>query len=238
MKKVLLSVTAAVALSGVAMAGGDIAPVAPAPADSWSGFYVGAQFGYVMGDTDVDVTFGPLLLQSKGMDLNGATEGLFAGYNWKFENDWLVGLEAGMNFMSQNDSSRLYRTSGAPTPLAIEVKQDWEASIVARVGKVIDDTYLPYLLGGATWTKLESRYVGSVAPSGFAKWKNDTVSGFTLGAGIEAKITENFHARLEYRYNNYGDAHTKHSRTAPPLNTDESIDYNSNVVTVGFIYRF
>ena len=43
MKKIVLSMVAAAAVSSVAMAGGDIAPVAPAPMDSWSGFYMGLQ---------------------------------------------------------------------------------------------------------------------------------------------------------------------------------------------------
>jgi len=234
MKKVLLSVTVAVGLSGAAMAGGDLAPVPVAPADSWSGFYVGAQAGYIWGDADVD-TSNQVKPNHFSLHPDGGMGGFFAGYNWKMSNDWLFGLEIGGNWMSNEDDPMIAVTVvGGSTPVDYHIKQDWEASVVGRVGKVADDTYLPYILAGISWTQLKAKYSGdgTLIPSSWEQWESDTVAGFTVGVGLEYKISQNFHTRIEYRHNNYQKAHFRHA------DLESSTDYNSDVVTAGFVYKF
>ena len=230
MKKILFSVTAAIALGGTAMAGGDIVPVVPA--DSWSGFYVGAQAGYIWGDADVTIDTSPAWYVN-GLNVDGLLGGVFAGFNWRLQDDWLVGLEAGVNWISNDDEKLFYTMSSTGKKYYFEVKQDWEASIVGRIGKVFDETYMPYVLAGVSWTKLEGRtkrrHLGVTTTT---KWISDTVTGLTVGLGVEYKFTENFHGRLEYRYNNYRNA----DLSAPYA--DSHIDYNSNVITAGIVYRF
>ena len=249
MKKILLSVTVAAALGSTAMAGGDYVPAVPvAPMDSWSGPYVGAHVGYIWGDADVTIDASPTL-HANGLDVDGLLGGVFAGYNWRLRDNWLVGVEVGFNWIS-NDDEKLFHQEDTPDigygpgweKYYYKVKQDWEASIVGRVGKIVDDTWLPYVLAGATWTKLKGRYrsevydpaISNTIKKDQSKWGSDTVMGFTLGLGVEYKFNEDLHGRLEYRYNDYQKADLKHGGTWP----DSHIDYNSNVITAGIVYKF
>ena len=252
MKKILLSVTVAAALGSMAMAGGDYVPAVPvAPMDSWSGPYVGAHVGYIWGDADVTIDDwnGPGQdAHANGLNVDGFLGGVFAGYNWRLQDDWLVGVEVGFNWMS-NDDEKMFESydsnPGAPDYGYIKnyykVKQDWEASIVGRVGKIMEETYLPYILAGISWTKLEGRYKHEEQQingwtTSESNWDSDTVMGFTVGVGVEYKFNENLHARLEYRYNNYQKADLHHQFMGRDL--DSHIDYNTNVITAGIVYKF
>ncbi len=209
MKRTILSVATAVAISSTAVvAGGDIAPVAPAPADSWSGFYIGAQAGYIWGDADTGIG---------SYNVDGFAGGLYAGYNWLLQDGFLVGIEADGNWMSGDDKLTVGSISGT-------IEQKWESSLRLRVGKVIDDTWMPYVTGGVAWTKLD--YDFGTGGSG-----SDTYTGWTVGGGIEYKLTENVHAKLEYRYADYGDK-------SIPVAGVGKIDYTSHQVYLGVSYKF
>jgi len=242
MKKIVLSLTTAAALSSFAMAGGDIAPVVPAPADSWSGFYVGAQVGGTWGDADTTFYDRREDNRWKKYDIsksnpNGFLGGVYAGYNWLFDNNWLIGMEGSYNWSNAKDDGAIIR-DGIVIPVhEFEVRQKWEAAIIARVGKVIDDSYMPYILGGATWTKLNGIIkfeTGDEDTSGSVK-KDDTIAGWTIGAGVEFKLTESLHARAQYRYNNYQDA--DFSGYFYDL-IKAKTDYNAHMLQVGISYRF
>jgi len=229
MKKMILSISAVIALSGFAMGGGDITPVIPT--DSWSGFYVGTQLGGSWGDADMSDQFvvGPPQKYFSHPNPNGFLGGLYLGYNWRFDNGWLVGLEGSYNWSDAKDQAVDTDEQGnVQSDMIFEIQQKWEAAILARVGKIIDESYMPYLLGGATWTRLHA--IGHYWGDDYAD--NDTVSGWTVGVGIEFKLTENLHARMQYRYNNYRDAEFDIS------GLPTSVDYNAHMLQVGFSYRF
>ncbi len=217
MKKIVLSVTAAVALSSFAIAGGDIAPVMPA--DNWSGFYVGVQMGGIAGNADVSI---PSYPSSFGLDPDGVAGGIYAGYNWLLDNDWLIGIEVSGNFISSDDEG----LSGNGTE-RYRLEQNWDAAILLRIGKVIDDTWMPYITGGAAWTELEASYPGTTRGS-----SKDTISGWTLGAGIEVKLSTNIHARIEYRHSDYGTAHFSNGGVV------SNVDYKDDRIMFGISYRF
>jgi len=234
MKKVVLSMVAVFALTGGIKAGGDIAPVLPAPMDSWSGFYVGIQSGGIWGDADVDYktlkhNFG--FNTTKGLDLNGFIGGIYGGYNWLLENDWLVGIEGEWNYVSADDTGPITNTPGWATKL----EQNWDASLRLRAGKVMGDSLL-YVTGGVAWGSFDLDAYDSANPAdGFHG--NYTLTGWTLGAGLEYKLTENIHARIQYRYTDYGDD-TKRIASNPPNFIDAKLDYDAHMVTVGISYRF
>ena len=217
MRKMALSIAAMAAISGSAMAGGDIAPVAPAPMDSWSGFYLGAQAGYIWGDADTSYNDGT---SSISQNVDGFAGGLYGGYNWLLQNDFLIGLEGDINWANGSDSAE----NGTNE---VKIDENWEASLRLRVGKVIDDTWMPYITGGAAWTDLDVKY----GPAGGAlKSDSGTMTGWTLGAGVEYKFTESLHAKLEYRYSDYGDFTENYKGM--------KTDYTTNKVYMGISYKF
>jgi outer membrane immunogenic protein len=241
MKKIVLSMVAAATVSSVAMAGGDIAPVPVTPVDNWSGFYVGLQAGYNWGDADLDAYNDNRggHVGTASFDVDGMVAGIYAGYNWLLADDWLIGVEGEWNYVDASDATHPIRDNDGMEVdyITVKVTQDWEASLRARVGKVMGD-YLPYITGGIAWTSVNVKadnqgggnHVGTVVDD------DQIFIGWTIGAGVEMAISENLHARVQYRYTDYGDEDFN------PLYDDieghGNVDYNSHMLTVGLSYRF
>jgi len=230
MKKIVLSLATATLLSGVAVAGGDIVPVAPGPADSWSGFYVGLQAGGIWGDADVDYSDDEA--HTYGLDVDGFMGGIFGGYNWQLIDNWLVGVEGEWNYVNADDTGVVLDGLGQDTGWKTYVEQDWDASLRLRVGRVMGD-YLPYVTGGVAWGHFEVKTYDGNNP-GDSGSMSMTLTGWTLGAGVEMRLSENLHARLQYRYTDYGDD----TKTIYPPDLTAKLDYNAHMVTLGISYRF
>ena len=88
---VLLSTTASVfSLSAVAAdlpsRMDPVAPVAYVPAFSWTGFYLGGEFGWIQANPKYAtgaLLLGAPFLVTSGSDKNGLTYGVLAGYNYQ-----------------------------------------------------------------------------------------------------------------------------------------------------------
>lgn len=237
MKKFTLSFLAIVALSSLANAGGKLVapptvPSIPVVTDIWSGPYVGVQIGGVSSKTDVDIA----VYNYKGnYKLSGFSGGVFAGYNILSTNDILFGVEADINYISADKSKTVYRGNTNFSFLSVnstvnyKLRQYWDASLRARIGKVIDNKYLPYITAGAAWTKVGASYPGTTVGS----VKKKTLSGWTAGAGIEVKINKNLNARIQYRYSDYGDKTFQHSTVTSKLK-----NFKTHSIRAGLSYTF
>lgn len=114
------------------------------------------------------------------------------------------------------------------------VSAKWDASIRARLGYVVNPSFMAYLTGGVAWMKVEqtsncdtalrplftapgfiSAEVGSCTPGlrTPAVITQSTVKpGFTIGAGGEMKLWSNWIARAEYRFADFGTARFNNNR--------------------------
>lgn len=226
----------ALGFSSIVMAGGNIAPVAPAPVvsepvDSWSGLYAGLQVGGVWGDADVDYDntgsgFG--IYRTYDLDVDGFSGGVYGGYNWLLDNDLLVGVEGEWNYVDADDSGPVTNTQGVFT----KVEQNWDASLRLRAGMVMED-FMPYLTGGVAWGDFDVTVTdGSVSYS-----TSMTLTGWTIGAGVEKKLSEDLYTRIQYRYTDYGDD-TERFYDNGETYLDGKLDYNAHMLTLGISYRF
>jgi outer membrane immunogenic protein len=198
-------------------------------ADDWSGPYVGLQAGYNWGDADAEAYNAgeeewPVALN--GFDLYGFVGGIFAGYNWRVGNDVLLGVEGEGNWGSIDDTiTKDGGTWGA------KVEQNWDASLRLRAGVAMGD-YMPYMTVGIAWADVESQ--------GYTNWDYEdahdaTLTGWTIGAGVEKKINNNLDARIQYRYSDYGDE----TWYIPIGDYDTGkIQYTAHMFTVGLSYNF
>ena len=239
MKRVLVSAVAVLALSGIGYGGGDYVPVAPVAVDSWSGCYVGAQVGANFGNSDVDL-YGAVgnKITEFDLDPNGLNAGIYAGCNWLMENNFLVGIEGDWSYVDADDSAEKSMTLWPNVDkVGYRVEQDWDASLRVRLGKVIDDTYLPYITGGMAWAKVKgTMIVHDLLLGNLHDTDTATMSGWTLGAGIEMKIDENFHVRLQYRYTDYGNDTFHHTINGNDF--DAKVNYNTHMIQLGVSYHF
>lgn len=107
---------------------------------------------------------------------SGVALGAYAGIDFVASGKMLLGFRAGIeNF------------GGGP---AVAPADFWQASVVARVGYIAGDRFLPYIVFGP-----------AVATSA-----SKSLAGVTVGAGVEYRINENWSAAAEIDYSRFGSA--------------------------------
>jgi outer membrane immunogenic protein len=189
-------------------------PVEQAPIFTWTGGYIGLQGGYAWTKPEADVDAFGLDDVSSGMF------GGYAGYNWQY-GPWVFGAEGDINGV-WNDKSL---TFAGPPPVTVDIGTDWLASLRARTGYAFDRT-LFFVTGGVAWTKASADFT----TLGVTFDNSDTLTGWTLGGGVEYAFTDNWIGRAEYRYYDFGNVD---GPTALG-----SVDFQSQTLTVGVAYKF
>jgi outer membrane immunogenic protein len=151
------------------------------------------------------------------------------GYDFQFGH-WVVGVEGDYNRTSVNSAIE-FRDTGVSTLFSAGVpvtatttldvlrtaESTWNASARLRLGWAYNQ-FLFYATGGGVWSDLRvySRdtagtsfvdaalgFVGNVRDTHVSR-ENDTVGGWTAGAGIEFAASDAVTFALEYRHNGFG----------------------------------
>jgi outer membrane immunogenic protein len=214
--------------------------IAAVPVFTWTGFYVGAQLGYAWGDSEDEFPGGAFFVNDAGIltpftggfggDNDSFLAGAHAGYNYQI-GSFVVGLEGDVEgFFNDNDNFNgiLLDATGTPVAFALSGRDiDWQGSIRARAGFAFDRAMI-YATGGFAFAGVSGGVSNLIANNG-----DDTLTGWTLGAGLEYAFTNNLTTRVEYRYTNY--------------DRDDSIfnnvtfgggDFDFHTVRVGLTYKF
>ncbi|PZQ19347.1 MAG: hypothetical protein DI565_01100 [Ancylobacter novellus] len=196
------------------------APVA-VPSFSWSGPYVGVQTGYDWFKAE-DRAGGA----SPTTRPDGFTIGGFAGYNHQLDNSPIVlGVEADINYSEARDGRVMRAFTGLPNA-SIRDEMKWTGAVRGRVGYAFD-RFLIYGAGGLAFADHEIKARGAVGGS------DDTVAvGWTIGGGVEAALSDNVTARVEYRYSDYGTDRFSVS------NARVRSDVTDNRILFGLGYKF
>ena len=228
MKKFLFT-TVALAVLGAAMSAhaADLgrpayaAPVYAAPPLTWTGFYVGAHLG---GAFSGDNNFNGLAVGNNG---NGRfVGGLQAGYDWQFTS-WVVGVEGQYSWLSGNVGAVF------PGGFIYTNNQRGLGSLTGRVGYTWGPG-LVYLKGGYAYSNNNENVALGGLPVGFTL-SGDHSNGYTIGAGVEYMFAQNWSAKAEYQYYNFGSARF----TAPAaLIPTGSFTTDDHVLKAGVNYRF
>ena len=174
------------------------------PAFNWTGAYAGAQIGSL--DSDLHLNGQNLnnnnTMSSSEIDASGLVAGIFAGYNWQPTGNIVFGVEGEVNFSDADKSG-----PGFPGPSfgfvrnGIKSEIDLSAALRGRIGYAMDRTLI-YLAGGFAWADVSLDGTAIGGPGRFTY--GETLTGWTLGAGVEHAFTQNWVARLDYRYSDFG----------------------------------
>jgi opacity protein-like surface antigen len=193
------------------------APPAPAAATfTWTGCYLGAQGGAGWGRSDNNVTlkssqttfpFGPSsgLADETPADFSSRPRGeLFGGQlgcNYQF-GTWVIGIEGeGWSSNMKQTTLNFGTEDPTPDPHRLEASNLWDAALSARFGIAIDRAFLYGKLGLAYG---EFQYAFTDATDNHDFNVGTTQVGGIFGAGAEYSITQNWSARIEYDWVNYG----------------------------------
>jgi outer membrane immunogenic protein len=176
-----------------------VAPVfAPVPVFTWTGPYVGAQIGAGwqqdrLAESSICV---PACVDRVTGRATGVIGGGHVGFNWQ-SGPLVVGAEADIEGTGLHHRT-IYPLS-SPDTFSSEI--EWQSSVRGRLGFAVDRT-LVYATGGVAFADIRHNYYE--ASAGISQAFSDVRTGWTVGGGIEYAITDNFTARVEYRYTDFG----------------------------------
>ena len=254
---VLLALTAAPAVAA------DMpfkAPVVKAPPiiDLWTGGYVGINVGSSWGRADSS-SLAALFPTATGFtttansNLNGSLFGAQAGFNVRFDPNWVAGIE--IDYQTTRERNRSDGFFIVPLdPNAILFFQTSQATINewrfpsfatfrGRLGVLAAPSTLLYATGGLalgrfefltqTTTTVQEFHFGfpfsGVIPTvGPTRSESSTRSGLAVGGGIEHKFIRGWSGKLEYLYLDFG------SRTfLAGTGSDTTIRFRDHILRVG-----
>lgn len=213
-----------------------------APPYNWTGLYIGVNVGGSWGSQDntlVNAATGATVL-SNSDHLDGVIGGGQIGYNWQI-NQWVLGIEADFQGSGQKGDGSFFiaapNTTIAVLPstsTAYSDKLNWFGTVRGRIGYAFD-RWLPYFTGGWAYGHGEISGTTTSGATATSFSASQDYSGWTIGGGIEWAFANNWSAKLEYLYIDFGDGPTV------PVSTTLNIDsgkMTDNVVRVGLNYKF
>jgi len=214
------------------------APIAPAPRFSWTGCYIGGNIGYGWGQTGfADPTPNDYLVTGGGggwspvaftADTSGVLGGGQIGCNYQLDPSWVVGIEGDISAASIKGTTHTPLWFDSP----LESKTTWMASLTGRVGYAWNN-WMVYAKGGAAWAHFDffsTNYIGSWTAS-------ETPAGWTVGGGLEWAFANDWSAKLEYDYYDFGE-HDVSFAGPPPPTTEHMTTRTMQAVTIGLNYHF
>jgi outer membrane immunogenic protein len=246
MKKIALATAAATLLFAGSASAADLAArpytkapmAAPIAVYNWTGFYVGGQVGYGWRDDDnverVLATGLPDGWRANSQP-SGVVGGVHAGYNWQ-AGMFVLGVEGDVEGSDVNGTGFYRLNGGAPILDRVDSSTDWQASIRGRVG-IAANNWLLYGTAGAAFTTINHTYVSVVGGNGALSF-NNSLTGWTAGAGVEYGFTPNWSARVEYRYTDYGTVTNNVGTLFGAAATLQDQHITDSTVRGGISYRF
>lgn len=212
---------------------------------------------------------GPATIPTPGTKSEGWIGGGEVGCNWEMERRVVFGLEADIDALHASGSAATAGPLGsyAIDPVALEsfatfpptaaeqVSVRWLSTIRARAGLlVLADRGLLFVTGGLALGGVSSS--GSVnapfqppaGPGTFVGWagsSSSTLTGYTIGGGLEYSLSEHWTAKTEYLYYDLGNASqplnliiNNHGPNAYPTLGNAVSSVRGSIVRVGLNYMF
>jgi opacity protein-like surface antigen len=174
------------------------APLAPA-AYSWTGLYVGANFGAAVTSEQATTPFG-----ASSPDPAGAIGGGQIGYNFQLAPSWLIGIEGDIDGTSTRGNTSVISPSvgGTSTALSIASGHNWYATLTGRLGYV-SGAWLFFAKGGGALMNADYQIQVNSGSGGTASITS-TRSGWTSGVGVEYQLLPKWTVKVEYDYLGFG----------------------------------
>lgn len=204
---------------------------------SWTGGYIGVNAGYAGGkfkhpfavtDELLDET---LASGSLNVTSSGFVGGVQAGYNWQFDNGVIFGAEADFQGASLKGEVSL-DVNGLDVEAGTKV--NWFGTVRARLGFAPVERLMVYGTGGLAYGKVKS--YADFNGNGISKSK--TKAGWTIGAGAEYAITNNWTLKSEYLYTDLGKTTLVNFVDEDDYGFNLKNKVNFHTVRVGLNYKF
>ena len=189
----------------------DPVPIVVEPSFSWTGGYIGIQGGYAFADGELND--GTDFISD---EFGGGLLGAYIGFNWQ-HGAFVFGAEGDINGV-WNEETFFFPA------YAVEVGTDYLASLRGRAGYAWDRTLL-FATAGVAFTEASAE----TNIGGFNVSASQSLTGWTIGAGVEHAFTDNWLGRAEYRYYDFGDK---------DIGVFNDVEVQNQTLTLGIAYKF
>lgn len=192
---------------------------------NWTGVYLGGAIGGGMGFAQTN-TFAGAASASFNSGGQGLLGGFFAGGDWQFSPQALVGVMADYTFQGLSGGINLNTPAGSAYATADQNRQ-W--SVMGRLGWLAVPSTLLYAAGGYSQLNVRASAAASLGGATAFAQRDTSFSGFTVGPGIETVVTGGWTTRLEYRFSQFEQKEVTPGVTYQPSN---------HTIRAGIAYKF
>jgi outer membrane immunogenic protein len=203
----------------------------------------------------------PGSITNASFNMDGAIAGGQAGYNWQ-TGSTVWGVEADLQWSGEKGGAAYrcaatavggvclpgltFLPAGATgTNIAIGQSLEWFGTARLRGGFLVSPRVLLYATGGLAYGSIKT----TAALAGFnangvavaaVGSNSETRVGWTVGAGIEGMLTQNWTAKLEYLYMDLGNYNAGTFTLAPlaTINGQVNSNFRDHILRAGINYKF
>jgi outer membrane immunogenic protein len=257
MKYSTLMVSAAVAGSAVfgfgAATAADLAarpytkaPIYGAPPVSWTGCYIGGNVGggwsrFNAGEVGFAGVPTPFVDygSNNGSSVIGGGQ---IGCDYQFASNWVIGIQGQAQFGTITSSNAV-----APFPgITAQFKVKNIETVTGRLGYTVAPAVLAYVKGGAAWASASGAAVVPALGGLIGESANFTMTGYTVGGGLEWMFAPGWSVFGEYNYMDFGTKNVNFPSTglvpgfgpAGALADTNAIRLTIQTAMVGVNYKF
>jgi len=215
---------------------------------TWTGCYLGGSVGGASWRKDATdpvqlvqdaLSGGPVTVGTTTVNVNstGAVFGGQLGCDYQFAPSFVAGIEGSVTAGTMKGSTLVALPAGNPgDTMLLTTKTDFIPAVTARVGYVVDH-WLFYVKGGGAWTNDSYSAAGTFTGIPFNAAGLGTHAGWTAGGGVEWAFTDDWSARLEYDYYDFGRQTVTMSDTTNVFAGPVSFRQTAQMIKVGLNFR-
>jgi outer membrane immunogenic protein len=203
----------------------------PLPASyAWTGWYIGANAGYGVGQSQGIVASGPAFETFNAVPA-GAFGGGQLGFNYQIMS-FVLGAETDIQGAGISDTRTCLLSCFAGSSALIDQKLNWFGTTRGRIG-LANGPVLTYVTAGAAYGGTETSLATTLGGLTNVATTTTTRTGWVWGTGVEAALGGNFTAKAEYLYVNLGS-----SAVASPATGTFVTKYEEQIFRGGINYHF
>ncbi len=206
--------------SGGPALGADLSTKAPlykapiAAPYSWTGWFIGANAGYGVGQSQGNYTSGaaPSTTETFNAMPGGGFGGGQLGYNYQI-GSVVLGAETDIQGADISDTRTCLGNCFGGSSALIDQKLKWFGTTRARLGWATGPV-LTYVTAGAAYGETETGVTSTIAGVTNPIVTSTTRTGWTWGTGVEAALGGNWTAKAEYLYIDLGSSSVSNAAPA------------------------
>jgi outer membrane immunogenic protein len=235
----LLVLTVSAFAADIGVPGAAISSPPPLPF-TWTSCYGGLRAGGGLGQSNLTDTAGVVSatsgFTSANLNISGYMVGGQIGCDYQFAPNWVVGIEAAASGGNIGATTTIAVPLVPPGDTATyKETTDFLMSATARVGYAWD-RWMLYAKGGVAGAN--NKYSAFDTASTYNFQGLDDRIGWTVGAGVEWALWQDWSIRLEYDYYGFGTRSvTFNDATFTGVIGPESINQNIQVVTLSINFH-